>query len=102
MLAALNTETPHNVPHFKTLEDLQRALKDAGLEYSNLIFGTKLSYKNITIKIKNIFITLKNIINSGIDYTRSNYYQGEKTFNNNSLHHLDPNRLNPYQEVSFG
>ncbi|DAZ93901.1 TPA: hypothetical protein N0F65_005829, partial [Lagenidium giganteum] len=56
-------------------EELQQALRHAGLESSNLIVG--------------------------IDYTRSNLEKGKNTFEGRCLHELDTSgtRLNPYEQV---
>ena len=63
---------------FETLEELQEALRTAGLESSNLIIG--------------------------IDYTKSNLTQGKRTFASRSLHDCSVKAagrriLNPYQQV---
>lgn len=56
---------------YLTLEHISEALRKAGIEGSNLIFG--------------------------IDYTSSNLEQGARSFNGMSLHTLNNNFLNPYQ-----
>lgn len=56
---------------FHDIKEIQVALKKAGLESSNLIFG--------------------------IDYTKSNLYTGDRTFNAKCLHDLTVK--NPYMEV---
>merc|ERR1712100_731483 len=48
--------------NFKTIEEVQKALREAGLEASQLIVG--------------------------IDHTKSNEWQGQKTFGGRCLHHL--------------
>eukprot|EP01133_Synstelium_polycarpum_P005947 gene5947-6887_t len=58
---------------FQSLEEVQHALRKAGLESSNLIIG--------------------------IDYTKSNTWNGAKTFGGRSLHTIEQGRLNPYQEA---
>ena len=62
-----------NPDRFRTTEEVTRALKVAGLESSNLIIA--------------------------VDFTKSNMQQGERTFGNRCLHHLDPIASNPYQKV---
>ena len=60
---------------YKTMEQVQDALRECGLESSNLIIG--------------------------VDYTKSNTWIGKKTFGGACLHALDPSgqRMNPYQHV---
>lgn len=70
--------TGTNIDRFETLDQVQRALRDAGLESSNLIIG--------------------------IDFTKSNEWNGTRTFGGRCLHWLDEAgpggpALNPYQEV---
>uniref|UniRef100_A0A915KQ94 VWFA domain-containing protein n=1 Tax=Romanomermis culicivorax TaxID=13658 RepID=A0A915KQ94_ROMCU len=73
VLHAIGISSPAFLPGYKKLEDITRAIREAGLELSDLIFG--------------------------IDYTRSNKHQGENTFKGLSLHDIHPIRKNPYQQV---
>lgn len=57
--------------NYKSIEEVQQHLIKNGMESSNLVLG--------------------------IDYTKSNLYTGEKTFNGKSLH--DCTVVNPYMEV---
>lgn len=70
----------NEVPHFEAISDkftdlaeIAEAIKNAGLESSNLIIG--------------------------IDFTASNEWQGRKTFDHRSLHAISKSRKNPYQKV---
>ena len=59
---------------FENMRDVSDAVKEAGLESSNIIIG--------------------------VDFTASNEWQGKKSFEHRSLHHIFKNkRLNPYQKV---
>uniref|UniRef100_A0A914HBY1 VWFA domain-containing protein n=1 Tax=Globodera rostochiensis TaxID=31243 RepID=A0A914HBY1_GLORO len=74
LLSALGvTSTQEMLLRLTSLEALSDAMRKAGLESSNLIFG--------------------------IDYTASNKYQGERSFGGQSLHSIDPQMDNPYQTV---
>uniref|UniRef100_A0A0R3RVK7 VWFA domain-containing protein n=1 Tax=Elaeophora elaphi TaxID=1147741 RepID=A0A0R3RVK7_9BILA len=67
------TSTQEMLLTLTSMEDLSNAMRKAGLQSTNLIFG--------------------------IDYTASNKYQGERCFQGQSLHSLDAFRENPYQQV---
>ena len=71
------TQTPYSfatiADHYKTMDELQDALRKAGLESSNLIIG--------------------------IDYTKSNTWTGRRTFGGQCLHSLTAGVMNPYQRV---
>jgi len=62
-----------NPDRFRSLDEVQRAMRQVGLESSNLIFG--------------------------IDFTKSNTWTGERTFRNQCLHAILPNQFNPYQQA---
>ncbi|KAA6363469.1 MAG: putative Copine family protein 2, partial [Streblomastix strix] len=67
-----SSKTPKSIPvRFKTIQEVQKAIRSAGLESSNLIFG--------------------------IDYTCSNEDNGKLSFHGKSLH--DCTVINPYMEV---
>ena len=75
LLSVLNvTSMQEMLLTLTSLDGLAAALRKAGLESTNLIFG--------------------------IDYTASNKYQGEKSFNGKSLHSVENQKIeNPYQQV---
>ncbi|KAF2069420.1 hypothetical protein CYY_009255 [Polysphondylium violaceum] len=58
---------------FQSLEEVQTALRNAGLESSNLIIG--------------------------VDYTKSNTWNGKRTFGGKCLHDITPGQMNPYQQA---
>lgn len=59
--------------NYATFEELQVALRKAGLESSNLIVG--------------------------VDFTRSNEWTGQLTFGGKCLHYIGEQCMNPYQTV---
>jgi len=59
--------------HFKTMEEVQDALRKSGLESSNLIIG--------------------------VDFTKSNEWTGKRTFGGKCLHAIGSGEMNPYQRV---
>ena len=58
---------------FESIEQVEKALREKGLETSDLIIG--------------------------VDLTKSNTWTGEGCFDDKCLHALIPNKKNPYQEV---
>ncbi|XP_067658896.1 uncharacterized protein [Haliotis asinina] len=74
MQALLRTKDIKSVSEqFKSLGEVGDAIREAGLEKCNLIFG--------------------------VDYTASNYQQGKKTFGKKCLHDISAAEQNPYQKV---
>uniref|UniRef100_A0AC35TXN7 VWFA domain-containing protein n=1 Tax=Rhabditophanes sp. KR3021 TaxID=114890 RepID=A0AC35TXN7_9BILA len=67
------TSTQEMLLQLTSLDALSQAMRKAGLQSTNLIFG--------------------------IDYTASNKYQGENSFNGKSLHTIEATKENPYQQV---
>eukprot|EP01029_Cantina_marsupialis_P002764 TRINITY_DN12642_c0_g1_i1.p1 TRINITY_DN12642_c0_g1~~TRINITY_DN12642_c0_g1_i1.p1 ORF type:complete len:298 (+),score=87.43 TRINITY_DN12642_c0_g1_i1:72-965(+) len=59
--------------NYKSLEQVQQALREAGLESSNLIIG--------------------------VDFTASNAFTGKKTFGGKCLHLVSHHEQNPYQKA---
>merc|ERR1711959_605566 len=76
-----NTKAQHRVDHkfrpipdrFTTIEQVQHAVRNAGLESSNLILG--------------------------VDFTKSNKWTGKLSYGGRSLHDITPGRSNPYEQV---
>jgi E3 ubiquitin-protein ligase RGLG len=70
-------KTPNDFAHiadrFTSLDEVQAALRDSGLESCNLVLG--------------------------IDFTKSNEFTGRNTFGGKCLHALSTSILNPYQRV---
>jgi E3 ubiquitin-protein ligase RGLG len=62
----------HAADRFHTITEVTAALREAGLESSNLIIA--------------------------IDCTKSNTWTGAKSFGGQCLHAVEPGKLNPYQE----
>ena len=58
--------------NYKSIQEVQQALREAGLESSNLIVG--------------------------VDFTKSNTWTGQKSFNGRCLHDIT-GPINPYQQV---
>ncbi|XP_071479953.1 uncharacterized protein [Diadema antillarum] len=68
-----NTVFQRIADKFYSVDEVSNAIRQAGLESSNLIFG--------------------------IDFTKSNLHTGMQTYGGRSLHEIQPGHLNPYQQV---
>jgi hypothetical protein len=74
--AILSNKPGYFTDDYDTLEQVETAIREAGLESADVIFG--------------------------IDFTKSNIYNGKRSFGGKCLHHIDPNdpdAENPYEFV---
>ncbi|XP_030843183.1 E3 ubiquitin-protein ligase RGLG2 isoform X1 [Strongylocentrotus purpuratus] len=58
---------------FYSVDEVSNAIRQSGLESSNLLFG--------------------------VDFTKSNLHTGMQTYGGRSLHRIQPGEMNPYQQV---
>eukprot|EP01116_Phalansterium_solitarium_P017930 TRINITY_DN4567_c0_g1_i3.p1 TRINITY_DN4567_c0_g1~~TRINITY_DN4567_c0_g1_i3.p1 ORF type:complete len:316 (+),score=87.93 TRINITY_DN4567_c0_g1_i3:103-1050(+) len=84
---------------YKTIDDVTEALRNAGLESSNLILGPS-KFKRSETSLSIALVTeLGPPADVGIDFTKSNEHTGRRTFQGRCMHDISPSRLNPYQRV---